>query len=132
RHAALDARLVADDGDVGVWFERDPFGIATSHVEVVEVRERAQTGNGLLDPLAPLLVADSLARGVAELLVEGLTFAERLMSDFEMGKELPVQIQSRAEPGAQRDHHLQPLPLDDTQSLHVRVVQDADGLPEAG
>src|SRR5436305_254140 len=60
---------IGDDGDVGPRCEIDPFGIAATHVEMVEVDEVADLGNGPLHALVPLAIAHPLARRVANVLV---------------------------------------------------------------
>src|SRR5262245_2490289 len=126
-HAALEGRLVRDDGDVGTRLEGDAPGVAAAYVEVVEIREGAQRGDGLLHTLAPPLVTDAFARRVAELLVEGLALAEAHVRDLEMWEQLAVEIEPSAEAGPERDDRLEPAAPYRAQALHVGIVQHAGG-----
>src|SRR5262245_49549983 len=116
-HAALEGRLVVDDGHVGSGLERDVARVAAAEVETVEVRQRPEVSDGFLDALVPLLRTDALARGVAELLVEGLALSKLYVRDLEMRQQVTVEIEPGPEPRAERGHDLEPPAADRAKAL---------------
>src|SRR5688572_6474432 len=104
--ATGEAGAVVDDADVGRQRAVEPARVAAADVEVVEPRQLTQVVDRAQHTLLPLVVADLLARRVAELLVVRLALAERLVRDLEMRAQAAVLEQRRAEAGAERDDHL--------------------------
>src|SRR5437868_13768273 len=77
--AAAHAVFVRDDLNVRLKLKFELVGIAAADVEPVKIRHDAQILNGALHTAVPTLLADLLARRVADLLVVILTLAKRDM-----------------------------------------------------
>src|SRR5205823_13918026 len=105
RHATSDPGLVGHDGDVRVELEVDLLGVAAADVEVIEVRQGPEVVDRPPHPLVPLLLADFLASGVAELLVVRLALAERMVRQLEVRPQPAVEVEAGPEAGAEGDDH---------------------------
>src|SRR5262245_50353366 len=93
RDAAHDAGGVVDDRRVGAGLEADVLRVAAAEVEVVEVDDATEDGDGELDAAVPLPVADLPARPIADLLVVVLALPERVVRQLEMGGEASVRVE---------------------------------------
>lgn len=50
-----------------------------------------------------------------------------MLRQLEVSHQFPVAEDRTAEPSAECDDELEPLPHDDAESVHLRVVEDANG-----
>ena len=88
--AADDAGgVVHEDEALGEVEVLEVAGVAAADVEASEVDEGLHVVEGLEHALEPLLAADALQGGVAELLVVGFALAEGDLGDFEVRASFP-------------------------------------------
>lgn len=97
-------------------------GVAAAEVAPVEVDEGLQGGERPADAAAPFVRSDPGEGRVAQLLVVGLALAERVVGELEVRRQGAIEEQRRADPGAERDHHLEALAGHDGHALQVGVV----------
>ena len=98
---------------------------------MIEIHHRAQDADDPLDPLVPLLLADLLERGAADILVIGHAAFDWMMRQLQMRHDPAVVEQRRAGAGAQGQHEFDALTLDRAEALHVGVVHDPHRLAPA-
>src|SRR5438132_796980 len=73
-------------------------------------------------PAAPLLLAEPFPGLVAKLILVGLALVEGMVRELQVGTELALEEDRRAEAGPESNDHLYPLTPDRRESLHVGVV----------
>src|SRR6266851_6947466 len=116
---ARDAGIVGGDMDVVRQDGSDAGGVSSTQIQDVIVHERVDVLDDLEHALVPLPAAERLARGVADILIVGLVLVDRVLRQLEVWRERPVAEDRAADAGAERQHNLEPLPLDDPQPLDL-------------
>ena len=106
--------------------------VAATDVKMVEEEQCVEARDGLSHPMIPVLVAGLLASQLAELLVVGLVFSERVVGQLDMGQQVAVHEEGGPESGAQGNDEFESFSDDDRQSLHVGVVGHPSRHLEAG
>src|SRR5438270_3258978 len=95
----------------------DLLGVAAADIEVVETHDLPEDLDHFRDPFIPNLLALFLPGRIADVFVIGLVSAHRVVRELEMRHDLAVAEDRGAGAGAERQHHLHPVPLDRAKSL---------------
>ena len=128
--AAEDARVGIDLYRLWTKINRESFRVASTDVDLVEVQQCVHCLDRLGDSFIPLPVANLLSRFITNLLVVGLTVAERVMGEFEPGPQASVLEDRSAESGAERYDELKAIPGHNIETLHIGIVDDPRWLAE--
>lgn len=96
----------------------EPRRIAAADMEDVVVDQRVHAP-------APFFNALAMQRGVADVLVVGLPLPDRMLGQFQMRHEIAVPEQRGANPGAERENHLEAIAFDEAEALYIGIVQHA-------
>src|SRR6185312_7092721 len=111
--AAEEAGLVGDHGHVRrEALAIEVLGVAAAEVEAPVVEEGLHRPEGRADAPVPLAVAGGLAGGVAEVGLVLASLPVRVVPELDLPGPA-VDVEAAAEAGAQGDHGLQALSLDD-------------------
>src|SRR5262249_49613670 len=94
------------------------------------VQERVDVLDDLEYALVPLLVAERLPRRVADILVVGLVLVDRVLCELEMRSKRAIAEDCAADAGTECQDDLEPVPLDDAESLDLGVVEQARRLAQ--
>src|SRR5690606_3219831 len=125
--SAREAVDVGEEADVGGELDAQVLDVAAAEMQHVVIEDRRELIEHFPDALAPFLFAQPLELGVADALLVRLSLLEWVMAELEVRHEVAIDEQGGAEAGPERQHELDPAPVDDAVALQIGVVDDAHG-----